>query len=283
MGQTERPPRKTRLLRIAQGFVVGAGAILPGVSGGVLCAAFGLYVPLMALAAHPKKELGEHWRMWLFVGIGWLCGFLSFAALISVLFAASEKIATALFAGLIVGTVPALFREANSRGKSRFSLLALVLAFFAALAFFSALAYFAYVKGDAGFQITPTPLWFAVCGVLWGISFVIPGMTSSTILILLGLYKPMIDGVVAFDMLVILPMLAGLIATVALLARLVNRLFDRFYAVAYHAVIGTVLSTTLVILIFALRGCPPPRALLCVGVAVLGGVLSFWLDRKLSS
>ena len=278
----EKMTAKMRLLRLAQGFVIGAGAILPGVSGGVLCAAFGLYMPLMALVAHPKQELKERWRMWLLVGIGWLCGFLSFALLISVLLGVSEKIAMCVFAGLIVGTVPALLREANSRGKSRFSILALVLAFAIATAFFCTVAYFAFVH-ETGLNITPSPLWFGVCGAVLGISFVIPGMTSSTILMLLGLYKPMIDGVISMRVGVILPLAAGSVVTVMLLARLVNRLFTRFYAAAYHAVIGTVLSTTLVILLSAVWGCSLPRALLYIGVAFLGAALSFWLDRKLIS
>ena len=100
---------------------------------------------------------------------------------------------------------------------------------------------------------------------------------------LLGLYKPMIDGVIAMKPGVILPMLTGIVVTVVLLARLVNRLFARFYAVAYHAVIGALLATTVVILLSAVWGCSLQRVLLYVGVAAVGGVLSFWLDRKLIS
>ena len=45
------------MLYAVQGAIVGIGAILPGVSGGVLCAAFGLYEPMMELLTEPKKHI----------------------------------------------------------------------------------------------------------------------------------------------------------------------------------------------------------------------------------
>ena len=51
------------LIRIIQGILIGAGAILPGISGGVLCVIFGIYRPMMALLAHPKKNLPRYGKM----------------------------------------------------------------------------------------------------------------------------------------------------------------------------------------------------------------------------
>ena len=47
------------LLLLIQGAIVGTGAILPGISGGVLCVAFGIYEPMMALFSHPKKASSQ--------------------------------------------------------------------------------------------------------------------------------------------------------------------------------------------------------------------------------
>ena len=94
--------------RLLQGMLVGSGAILPGVSGGVLCVTFGLYKPLMALLAHPFKNLPRYFKMLLPVGIGILLGFWGLSGLISHLFSAAEGLAAALFAGLIYAQNPYL-------------------------------------------------------------------------------------------------------------------------------------------------------------------------------
>lgn len=44
------------LFRVIQGAVIGLGAVLPGISGGVLCVVFGIYKPIMELLSHPLKK-----------------------------------------------------------------------------------------------------------------------------------------------------------------------------------------------------------------------------------
>ena len=62
---------KNGIMRIVQGIIIGAGAILPGISGGVLAVVFGIYRPAMELLTHPRRALQRYWRMLLAVGIGW--------------------------------------------------------------------------------------------------------------------------------------------------------------------------------------------------------------------
>ena len=58
-----------------QGAIIGVGAILPGVSGGVLCVAFGLFEPLMEFLTNPKKSLKENYKMFIPFFVGWGLGF----------------------------------------------------------------------------------------------------------------------------------------------------------------------------------------------------------------
>lgn len=51
-----------------------------------------------------------------------------------------------------------------------------------------------YVSHVAEVSVTPNFWWYNFCGVLWGMSVVIPGMTSSSVMMALGLYQPMLDG-----------------------------------------------------------------------------------------
>ena len=127
---------KNGIMRIVQGIIIGAGAILPGISGGVLAVVFGIYRPAMELLTHPRRALQRYWRMLLAVGIGWAIGFLGGGSVILALFHQSETVATCLFIGLILGTLPDLWHEAGTQGRGNGSYISLIVSF---LALFGAL------------------------------------------------------------------------------------------------------------------------------------------------
>ena len=84
MSENEKLDLKRILILILQGAIVGAGGILPGVSGGILCVAFGLYMPLMQFLANPLKEFPKSWKKWMFVGIGGCIGLVFFAVVVPI-------------------------------------------------------------------------------------------------------------------------------------------------------------------------------------------------------
>ena len=262
---------KNGILRIVQGIIIGAGAILPGISGGVLAVIFGIYRPAMELLTHPKRALARYWRMLLAVGIGWVIGFLGGGSVILALFHQSETVATCLFIGLILGTLPDLWREAGAQGRGRGSYVSLLVSF-------SLLFALLLVAQLGSFSEMSANFWgFLFCGVLWGFSFIIPGMTSSSILMAVGLLTPLVDGVTRLDLSVLLPWALGMAGVVALFARIVSRLFDTRYSIAYHAVIGIVLASTLAIIPTSFASA----AELAWGAAcaVLGAVLAYFGGR----
>ena len=84
MGTSRNQTAIMRWLRYGLcGALIGAGAILPGVSGGVLAVVFDIYRPLMAVLTHPKTALPKYWPIFPPLGIGWALGFLLFAKGIS--------------------------------------------------------------------------------------------------------------------------------------------------------------------------------------------------------
>jgi putative membrane protein len=224
------------------GILIGAGAILPGVSGGVLAVVFDIYRPLMEVLTHPKAALPKYWHIFPPLGIGWCLGFLLFAKGISAALSVSDTVTTWLFIGLISGTIPSLFREAGKEGRSISSWASLA---FCAVVLFGGLSYLSNVL-----QITVTPnfWWYNFCGVLWGMSVIIPGLTSSSIMMALGLYQPMMDGLARMDFWVLSATLPGMILAILLLSRFVNWFLEKHYAAAFHGILGIVLASTLVII-----------------------------------
>ena len=84
MKKTGRYNRIIRWMRYGLcGVLIGAGAILPGVSGGVLAVVFDIYRPVMEVLTHPRTSLPKHWHIFPPLGMGWVLGFLLFAKGIS--------------------------------------------------------------------------------------------------------------------------------------------------------------------------------------------------------
>ena len=265
------PAVKRFIVRVIQGAIIGAGAILPGISGGVLGVAFGIYQPMMAVLAKPFQNLKLYWRMFIPVFIGWAAGFLGLAGVIAKLLDINAAVIISLFVGLIIGTFPSLFREGAKEGKTKGMWIALAISTFALLTFFYLL------KSGQQAAVTPSFGWYIFCGALWGISLIVPGMSSSSILLFLGLYQPMSAGIAALDISVLGPFAIGIITTVVLLARVVNHLFEKHYGIAFYCVIGFVIASTIPIIPLSFTGVG--EALLCVVAAAAGFVGSFLMDR----
>jgi putative membrane protein len=139
------------------------------------------------------------------------------------------------------------------------------------------LAFFYTLKFSTSTAVTPSFGWYIFCGALWGISLIVPGMSSSSLLMFLGLYQPMSVGISTFDFGVLVPFALGIIGTVLLLARLVNHLFNKHYGIAFYCVIGFVIASTIPIIPISFTGVG--EAALCVAAAVAGFAGSFFMDR----
>ncbi len=239
----------TRWLRdLLCGVLLGAGAILPGVSGGVLAVVFGIYQPFMEVLTRPRTAIAKYWVWFPPIIIGWAGGFLGFAKGISAALDLSETVTVWLFIGLIGGTLPSLLRQARKEGGGR---AAWVSFFLCGLGLFAGLF---YVSRVLDFTAEPGFWWYNFCGALWGVSVVIPGITSSSVMMALGLYQPMLEGLANLDLVVLSACLPGMGLTILLLARSVNWLLRRHYAVAFHGILGIVTASTAVIVPTVYRG-----------------------------
>lgn len=258
------------------GVLIGAGAILPGVSGGVLAVVFDIYRPFMEVLTHPREAIPKYWRWFLPIGLGCAIGFLGFAKGIAAAIDVSSTVTTWLFIGLIVGTVPSLFREAGKEGRSIGSWVSMAVC--AGAIFFSLL----YVGKVICVTVEPNFWWYNFCGALWGMSLVIPGLTSSSVMMALGLYQPMLEGLARLDFLVLSACLPGMVLTILLLARLVSWFFRKHYSIAFHGIFGIVLASTLVIIPTSYVGA---WEIVLSAVCCIGGFLLAYfmarLDRRI--
>ncbi len=238
------------LMWIVQGAIVGIGAILPGVSGGTLCYAFGIYDPLLEVLTTPIKAIKKHWFMLIFVGIGCAVGFVGFAGITASLLQWNAPVVLCAFIGLILGTVPELWRNAGERGRNKYSYISLVVSFVFIFVLF-------WVFKSVWHITIPANAWgFAFCGFAWGLSFIIPGFSTSTLLMFFGIYTKMSEGINTFDFKVIIPMGLAMLITILSLARVMKILFNKCNSVASHSVLGFVMATTVMLFTASENGAP---------------------------
>ena len=260
------------VLGILQGMLIGLGAVLPGISGGVLCVVFGVYKPIMELLSNPFKTWRKHLVSLLPIIVGVVLGFLGIAKLLGFLLEKYPSPSICLFVGLIVGLLPSLFREAGEKGRTKGSFVSMAVAFVFVMALL-----LGYAKME--FSITPNFAWFLFCGFCIALSIIAPGMSFSTLTMPLGLYQPLVDGIGNLQMSVLIPCGVGAVLTVILFAKAVNYLFDHHHSVAFHAIVGVVVAATLMIVPY---GSFADGVVSCVinSVFLVGGAVgAFCLDR----
>ncbi len=259
-------------LKILQGALIGLGAVLPGISGGVLAVVFGIYKPVMELLADPFKNFKTHVPRLIPSGIGGVIGFLGVAKVLSVLLDKYPDPSVCLFIGLITGMIPSLFREAGKEGKHKHSTTSML----CTMAFTFALLISLRVLSV---EITPSFVWYIFCGCCLALSIIAPGMSFSTLLMPLGLYEPFVAGIGNIDFSVLIPGGIGALATVLLMSRAVNSLFEKHYAVAFHGIIGIVIAATVMIIPVGAFTVSVSSALICGAFVVIGIVSALALDK----
>ena len=274
-GQAAGFSLKLFLIRLFQGALIGLGAVLPGISGGVLCVVFGIYKPIMELLSNPFKALKKHARMLLPVLIGLVIRFLGVAKILGFLLNRYPDASVCVFVGLILGMLPSLFRESRKKGVSGKDYIALGVAFVIVLALLLTLQF-------VSVTITPNVGWYLFCGFCLALSIIAPGMSFSTLLMPLGLYTPFIDGIGNFDFSVLIPGGIGALVTVILFARLVNYLLNRYYSTISHAIIGIVIAATLPIIPYASFVSSISSGIINT-VCLVGGVAAALVLDKLNS
>ena len=229
------------LLKVLQGTLIGLGAVLPGISGGVLCVVFGVYTVMMEFLADPFRKLKSHLPRLLPIFIGVAVGFIGVAKLLGFFLERYENPSVCLFIGLIAGMLPSLFREAGEQGRNKKSYISMVIAMVLVFAMLISLKVLQV-------EIVPNFGWFIFCGCCLALSIIAPGMSFSTTLMPLGLYEPFVTGIGNFDFSVLIPGGIGAVATVILFAKAVDMLFKKHYSVAFHAIIGVVIAATVMII-----------------------------------
>ena len=120
---------------------------------------------------------------------------------------------------------------------------------------------------------------YLFCGFCLALSVIAPGMSFSTLLMPLGLYTPFVDGIGHLDFQVLIPGGIGALVTVICLAKAVNALFDHFYSLAFHGIIGIVIAATVMIIPFSSFTASVTGCIVNIICLVVGVIAALLLDK----
>ena len=227
--------RRHWLHLVFSGLLIGIACILPGASGGVLAVAFGLYRPMLEAAMHFFRAPGQHLRLLLPLGAGIGTGILLGAEGLSGAMAHHEQLMLFLFTGLIAGGIPDLLQEAQQAERFRPCwLLSLAAGVLIALPL--------CMLGGAGTGVDRlSPAQAFMTGILEGVGTVVPGVSTSFVLIRLGWYQAYLRAVSTVDVSRLALIVPGFAISALACMHLVQRLFERCTGHAYFAVLGFLL------------------------------------------
>lgn len=271
---------------ILKGIVIGLANVIPGVSGGTMMVSMGIYDKLIHSITHLFSELKKSvmFLLPIFIGIGIAVVVVPFG--IEYLFAEYPFQTNLLFIGLIVGGLPAAWK--NVKGNSiKIGHLIVCIAFFVMVAGLAMMGETEGNAADLSFSVLSVAKLFGV-GIVASATMVIPGVSGSMMLLLMGYYHPILEAitefikaVLAFDMDGILrgvgilaPFGIGVVAGIFAIAKLIEIIFEKFPLYAYWAIIGLILSSPVAILLMGGIGSITVASVLVGAAALAAGFVA---------
>lgn len=222
--------------RFLKGIIVGLGGVAPGLSGSVLLIIFGLYQKTLDALGSLLTSFRKNVRFLMPLVAGMFLGVLLFSKLIDFFLNTYEMPTRFCFLGLILGTLPMVWKEVRKEGFSRKYYAVILLAAAMGTWFFT-------VNPNAFPQVTePNLLQKLLLGVAVAATAIIPGVDPAVFLSTLGFYEMYVSALANLDMAILLPMVGGLAVGAVAISFAMSLLFKRLYTASFSVIFGIFLS-----------------------------------------
>lgn len=246
------------VLDILRGIVIGIANIIPGVSGGTMMVSMGIYDTIIYCITHIFKQFLKSLKTLLPYFIGMLIGIGGGAIILSYLFEHYSLPTNTAFIGLILGGIPAIVKHMDKKKIDKIGITV-------ALLFFLLVIGLQLLKGQGiSRALAPnlgTMLLMVFVGAIASATMIIPGVSGSMVMVLLGFYDSLllsvsnfIKALRAFDilamgseLLLLLPFAVGVGLGIFLVAKLIEYLLKHYFTYTYCGILGLVLASPIVV------------------------------------
>ena len=208
---------------------------------GVFCVAFGLYEKLIDSFLHFFKNIKKNTTFLLPIILGALVSIFLFSNFLQTAFNNFYAITSYAFIGLILGSVPIVFKQAKVSKITFSHIMCLVLSFVFSI-------YLIVLEKNAIYSLSSfSNSYLILAGVLMSAGIVIPGVSKTVILMMLGIYSSYLSAISTLNFSILLPLCVGLILGGVIFIFIINFLFSHFKSYTYFLILGFVLGSVLVI------------------------------------
>lgn len=284
---------KEFIRNIFRGMVIGIANVIPGVSGGTMMVSMGIYDRLILVLTHFIKRMKEAVALLAPIMIGMLLAIAIFAKIFSeILFPRFPLQTNLFFIGLILGGLPVIYGKVKGNTIRVPQIVAFVL-FFAMVVGFALVGEGGGSSADISFSVGNVVKLFGV-GIIAAATMVIPGVSGSMIMMILGYYNTIIDTIndfinalKAFDIaaildtfVVLVPFGFGVLVGIVAVAKLIEFMLKKFPLITYWAIIGLIVASPFAILIMMEIGTIGVLEIV-TGVVLLA--VGFFISMKLGA
>lgn len=285
------------IILVIKGFIMGIANIIPGVSGGTLALTMGIYENFIGAISHFFSNLKENIKFLLpiFIGIG-----LSLLTMSNVITASFDKYpipTTLFFMGLVIGGIPMLFSKikGTKEVKKPISYVILFLTFLLVMVLAFSKEIFGGTLGNADFSNLNilSYLNLTLIGTIAAATMVIPGVSGSLVLMLLGFYFPIVNVIkelthfnnIGSNILIAGFFGVGVLIGIVLIAKLIEWLLAKFETFTYFGVIGFIIASVLAIPVSVYHEVSNivytvPQVIIGIIFLILGGLVGYKLGEK---
>lgn len=224
-----------------KGFIIGIGKIVPGVSGAMLAIFMGIYDKALYYICNFRCNKKESIKYLFPICIGIILSIIFFSKIISLLFANYYLITMLFFVGLIIGCVPSLIGKVRKEDYY-ISIISFIIFFLISI---SNIDNIYVMKNNINDMVI-----FFLSGILEAIGTVVPGISSTALLMVMGTYNTIITCIGNVSgVSVLIPFGIGFIVGLISVVRIINYLFRWYENMLYAFVLGVLMSSTLLLMI----------------------------------
>ena len=277
---------------ILRGVMIGISNIIPGVSGGTMMVSMGIYDKIISSITNMPKHFIRSFKTLFPYGVGMLIGIVGLSFFIEELFARYPLETAMAFVGLIFGGIPMIMKKVKSKQRDYIGVLLLLLFFVMILG----MGFLGdnHINRSIEFSLTQGAIIFLV-GIIAAATMVIPGVSGSMILLLLGYYNPILSlvnqtvkAMISFDVqliiqntLVLAPFGIGVIIGIFAVAKLIEYLLSKFEQRTYYAILGLILASPFVVLKeIGVSTIQVSSVLVGVVTFIIGFAMAYYLGRE---
>ena len=232
--------KNNNIFTALKGVIIGGTMLVPGVSGGSMAMILGIYDRLISAVSSFTKRKKENLAFLVIFSLGGILGILVFANPLLRLIERYPMPMLYFFLGAVAGGIPLIVKQSGAKRLSWRSCLYLILGLLV-------VSLFAFIpSGSFQSEMNAGPASFlllAAAGVISAAALVLPGISISYLLLLMGIYDEMMRAVSEFYLPFLLPLAAGLVLGILLITKGLEYAMTRHPHPTYFIILGFILGS----------------------------------------